>query len=302
MEDASSNYGRITRLLLLTLAALLGGRWCYMRFIAQPTSGQRPPMLLHDYEHCSVADPILVGTHHKTGTVLLQHIFKDACPILGWSCTFNDNPIRCNGPEQARAAGLQLCFYQHGVRFKLGGGTRYRFVHAVRDPLEVVLSGYQYHLKTTERWARRPDKRYNGSSYREYLNSLPVEAGLRAEVKHSLRDALKTMPRLTNRTSTNPCTLTLRLEDFSAQWDKSVARLWDLMGVRDAALVAKLNRRIARHNVNANKRFNKHVERNASSSRAGLRRLLRDMPALYEQIQRVREKINYPTIGREASA
>jgi hypothetical protein len=101
-----------------------------------------------------------LAPQHKTGTVLLQHLLKDACPILGWKCTFNDGersevptnasvlgshvrksrpplrpiwypkpgvriplaavPTKCNGPEQARAAGLHLCFQQHGVRFKLG--------------------------------------------------------------------------------------------------------------------------------------------------------------------------------------
>ena len=113
--------------------------------------------------HVSLAPP-----QHKTGTVLLQHLLKDACPILGWKCTFNDGersecpteasqrqsipgfrpglsrqqvppaaapdlvsdawrsnhlaavPTKCNGPEQARAAGLDMCFQQHGVRFKLG--------------------------------------------------------------------------------------------------------------------------------------------------------------------------------------
>ncbi|KAL3893069.1 MAG: hypothetical protein SGPRY_014505, partial [Prymnesium sp.] len=62
----------------------------------------------------------------------LQHIFKDACPILGWRCAFNDIPVRCKSPQAARAAGLHLCFNQHGVRFKLAGSESYRFIHAVR--------------------------------------------------------------------------------------------------------------------------------------------------------------------------
>ena len=96
------------------------------------------------FAQCHTRAPILVGTHHKTGTVLLQHIFKEACAILMWRCSFNHRPLPCSSPEEAVAGGLQLCFLQHGVRFKLQGNhTPYRFVHAVRDPMEVVLSGYQ---------------------------------------------------------------------------------------------------------------------------------------------------------------
>jgi hypothetical protein len=171
------------------------------------------------FAQCHTHAPILVGTHHKTGTVLLQHIFKEACAILMWRCSFNHRPLPCSSPEEAVANGLQLCFLQHGVRFKLSGGSSYRFVHAIRDPMEVVLSGYDYHLHTTERWANvRYKGRWNGTTYVRYLNALPLSEGLQAELTHSLRDSLKTMPRLLNRTGDNPCTLTVRLEDFEHDW------------------------------------------------------------------------------------
>ena len=69
------------------------------------------------FAQCHTHAPILVGTHHKTGTVLLQHIFKEACAILMWRCSFNHRPLPCSSPEEAVANGLQLCFLQHGVRF-----------------------------------------------------------------------------------------------------------------------------------------------------------------------------------------
>ena len=101
---------------------------------------------------CHDGSPILIGTHHKTGTVLLQHLFKDICPKLGWRCTFNNKPTRCDGPATARRERLHLCLLQHGVRFKLpaaASGERFRFVHVIRDPFEVVLSGYQYAAATS---------------------------------------------------------------------------------------------------------------------------------------------------------
>ena len=278
------------RVLLAALAAtLLAVR---LSFPQRPTH----------FQQCHGDSPILVGTHHKTGTVLLKHIFlKEVCPILGWKCSFDHDPVQCASPEQARAAGLQLCFLQHGIRFKgiQQSATPYRFIHAVRDPLEVVLSGYQYHLKTTERWANRPDRRFNGTSYRQYLNTLPLADGLRAEVKHSLRDALKTMPRLLNRTAARPCTLTVRLEDFERDWAGTVAKMWDLIGV-DASTARRLDRAVAKHNVyGARPRyFNKHVEKNASS-RSGMRQSIRHLAEPYAKIRSVRAKLGYPLVGRE---
>ena len=103
----------------------------------------------HPYRACNNT-PILVGTHHKTGTVLLQHILKDA-RLLQWQCTFNHRPTFCASPEDAQGE-LQLCFLQPAF----GSAEERRAVplHA-RDtrPFEVVISGYQYHLRTTEKWA-----------------------------------------------------------------------------------------------------------------------------------------------------
>lgn len=260
------------------------------------------PLQPTPFQQCHGDSPILIGTHHKTGTVLLKHVFlKEVCPMLGWRCSFDNQPVPCSSPEQARAAGLQLCFLQHGIRFKLQGHTPYRFIHAIRDPLEVVVSGYQYHLKTTEKWALRPNRRYNGTSYRAYLNSLPLREGLQAEAKHSMRDALKTMPRLYNRTA-GPCTLTVRLEDFEKDWSGTVGRIWDLLGV-DAYTSRRLHRAVAKHNVyGARPRYyNKHVETNASS-RGAMRQTLGHVTDAYSKIRAVRAKIGYPATGREGQA
>ena len=254
-----------------------------------------------EFGDCPVDSPILIGTHHKTGTVLLRHILREVCPLLQWRCSVDDVPTTCRSPEQAQTAGLQLCFQQHAIRLKVQDSpVPYRFVHIIRDPLEVVLSGYQYHLKTTERWAVRPDKRYKNKSYRGYLNSLSLADGLAAELKHSLKDNLKTMPRVLNRTATRPCTLTLRLEDFERDWRGTTARLWDLFGVQDSGVAARLDTEVAKHNVYQSSRprlTNKHVGN--VTSRGTMRAAVRSLPAVYGKIQHVRRQTGFPEIGKE---
>ena len=254
-----------------------------------------------EFGHCQNDSPILIGTHHKTGTVLMRHILREVCPMLQWRCSVDDVPTTCRTPEQAQTAGLQLCFQQHAIRLKVQGSqTPYRFVHVIRDPLEVVLSGYEYHLKTTERWALRPDKRFKNKSYRSYLNSLSLAEGLAAELKHSLHDNLKTMPRVLNRTGGRPCTLTLRLEDFERDWRGTTARLWDLFGVQGAGVSARLDREIAKHNVYQSNRprlTNAHVGN--VTSRGAMRAVVRSLPAVYQKIQHVRKQIGFPAVGKE---
>ena len=72
----------------------------------------------------------------------------------------------------------------------------------------------------------------------------------------------------------NPCTLTTRLEDFSNDWDGTIHRIWDLLGVRDPAMITRLTDEVASHNVYSKGkplRYNRHVS-NASSGRDGMRR------------------------------
>jgi len=283
-----------TRLLLATLAVVLclGGHMAL-----------RPPAPT-PFATCHGDSPILIGTHHKTGTVLMRHILRTICPLLNWRCSIDNEPMTCNSADQARAAGFQVCFLQHGIQFKKVQSTErpFRFVHVMRDPMEVVISGYKYHLKTTERWALRPDKRYNGTSYRQYLNTLSMTDGLRAELKHSMKDALKTMPRLLNRTQDRPCTLTLRLEDFERDWRGTTARLWDVLGVQDPGVALRLDEAIAKHDVYHSDRpgyYNPHVTSGAAGSRGAVRALIRGVPDLYSRIQDVRRRLGYPIEGRE---
>ncbi len=71
----------------------------------------------------------------------------------------------------------------------------FRGTHMVRDPRDMLVSGYHYHLWTEEAWANVPidgqgdlsllaehDPTCRKRSYREYLNDLPLEQGLLAEM------------------------------------------------------------------------------------------------------------------------
>ena len=116
-----------------------------------------------------------------------------------------------------------------------------------------------------------------------------------------MRDALKTMPRLLNRTAGRPCTLTLKLEDFESDWRGATARLWDLIGVSDRATFETLERVALRHNVyggGSSGRYNAHVSVNRTA-KGRLRAQLASMPEQYELLQQARARLGYPIVGKE---
>uniref|UniRef100_A0A7S3X6W7 Sulfotransferase domain-containing protein n=1 Tax=Emiliania huxleyi TaxID=2903 RepID=A0A7S3X6W7_EMIHU len=305
--DVDSSRATLRTLLYTALAGVVIWRW----HATHPPASPPPPSSVARFAQCDGSSPVLVGTHHKSGTVLLTHLLRDACRALRWTCVFNhDGGRHCASASEARALGARICFLQHGIRFQGlaaappgAEAEAYRFVHAVRDPLELVLSGYSYHLRTTERWANRPERRWNGTTYRRYLNALPLEAGLLAEMRHSARDNLKTMPRLHARVGARPCTLTLRFEDFSRDWEGTLSSLWALLGVREAAQLAALARVSEKHNVyRHNTTRGRHVSSTSSDRRTAMRQLLRRNRDAIARIREVRRQIGYPRVGQEGSA
>ena len=261
-----------------------------------------PRWYWNNYQHCTARGrvPILIGTHHKSGTVLMRHIMSDTCRALKWNCVFNDKPRRCRSPREAARNNIDVCFLEHGGRFrKLGDGLPYRFIHVMRDPLEMVISAYQYHLNTTESWAHRRQSRWNGTTYVQYLRSLPLRQGLIAEVQRSFRDSLKSMPSLYNRTAAHPCTLNLHLEDFARDYSRTTRRMWDLLGITDRRTLNMLNERAAQHNIYSRSRHIASRHSTSKTQKQEMRAHLRAAHKAYVRIQEVRTQAGFPSVGRE---
>ncbi len=106
---------------------------------------------------------ILVGSHHKAGTVWLQSIFKKICQ--DYYLNF------FNGKKEELPASFDV-FLQFHSRFDLGSlVSDYRGVHIIRDPRDVIVSGCFYHQKAQEKWLHIPNKEYNGLTYQQKINS-----------------------------------------------------------------------------------------------------------------------------------
>jgi hypothetical protein len=128
--------------------------------------------------HCS---------HHKVGTVWFHSVLGEVSAAYGLRTTVvRRRPVRIDGADVA--------FFEQSRFFDRAhvDGSPWRGSHLIRDPRDMVVSGYHYHLRTTEEWALTPAEQWGGMSYQEHLRALSPHDGLLAEIRrgtgHEIHD------------------------------------------------------------------------------------------------------------------
>ncbi len=115
----------------------------------------------------------ILATHHKVMTTYFSAVLRALAFKYRLKLEIGD----------ADPTGLpDYDFYlSHNSRFDPQNLTDQRCVALVRDPRDVIVSGYFYHLWTTEAWA---NTRWDGNpSWTEQLNAVPKETGLMMEMR-----------------------------------------------------------------------------------------------------------------------
>jgi hypothetical protein len=134
-----------------------------------------------------------------------------------------------------------MAFFRSARHFHRDGlaGRPFRGSHMIRDPRDVVVSGYFYHLWTEEKWARQPDgQSWEGMSYQAYLNSVDREEGLLAEIE---RCAATTLADMAAWDYGQPEFVELRYEDVINDEPAMFRRLFDFYGFDDKAVAVGLS-------------------------------------------------------------
>jgi hypothetical protein len=126
--------------------------------------------------------PILVGTHHKTGTVWMQRTFRRIAEAI--RRTFID--LSRNMPISPGG----ILFHMHSEFPAEVLATGFRGLHVIRDPRDIVISGLRYHRDAREPWLHTAVPQFGGLSYQEKLNSLSPDDQFVFELEHSARRTL----------------------------------------------------------------------------------------------------------------
>lgn len=114
-----------------------------------------------------------VATHHKAMTTYFTAVLRP----LAFATRAKFESLAFSAPQPETDIFLSA----HG-KVDLKDLRPYRGIHVMRDPRDMIVSGYHYHKWTYEKWVHRPDD--EGLTYQEKLNSVDKATGLFMEIDH----------------------------------------------------------------------------------------------------------------------
>lgn len=262
--------------------------------------------------------PVFVGAHHKAGLTLMLKLFG------AWSGDNNIATHWCGLNSCSDFVG-KVCVQRvmSAAQFASLPTPRY-FVHSIRDPMEVVVSAYQYHkhalveqepwLNVTlgspeeDRWTKACPAMLGGlekirassppKRYQEYLQSVSTREGLLVEFEHSIAQTIAEMVGIYLGGVSDANTITLRLEDVSRDFNGTMERLFGFLGetheqrLADVALASQFDLRLHPNNPAAGVSWN-HVS--TASDKPALRAVLASSDACL-QIAELQKKLGYEPV------
>ncbi len=119
---------------------------------------------------------LCVGTHHKTGTVWMRRVLHEIkrdqdVPLM--QCH------RAGKLKKAAKTGPQIIVnWESKFPAELRALPHARFLHMIRDPRDVLLSGMRYHRKAPlgrEKFLAEKRDDLGGLTYKDHLNALPTD-------------------------------------------------------------------------------------------------------------------------------
>ncbi len=119
---------------------------------------------------------IIHSCYHKVGTVWFRRILSTIAAYYGLN-------FQKSKPHELKN-NTEIFFDDHSL-VDLSKMSNYVGSHMIRDPRDIIISGYFYHLRTNEKWVHEKKKEYGNKSYQEYLKSLSLENGILAEIKRT---------------------------------------------------------------------------------------------------------------------
>jgi hypothetical protein len=161
--------------------------------------------------------------HHKVGTVWFQTVLRRVAEHWG---------LAYQSGTQANVSSESQVFLEYTSQVDVSKWPPFRGSHIIRDPRDVIVSGYFHHRRCTEPWALAPDERFGGRSFQEHLLSLSLEDGLAAEMTDGF--APITIRDMKAWDYHNPAFLELRYEEFIANESDHWVRLFRHYGFRDS--------------------------------------------------------------------
>ena len=140
---------------------------------------------------------ILIGTHHKSGTVWMRTLFEQIAAALGAPFVRLDEHASIDLAALASTAPLQLLFQDHAFFGDIAGDTELRRgvrgCHVIRDPRDLLISAANYHGWSNEDWLHEVRADLGDRSYQQALCALDFDSTIAFEMRHSAGRAIRDM-------------------------------------------------------------------------------------------------------------
>ena len=95
--------------------------------------------------------PVCIFCYHKAGTVLLSRVFRQICEA---------NKLKfksLKGKQTQIPPDTDVILFSHSLIDVAHVVKPFVGVHIIRDPRDIIVSGYLYHRRTTEKWCINTD-------------------------------------------------------------------------------------------------------------------------------------------------
>lgn len=265
---------------------------------------------------------ILLGTHHKSGTVLLAKVFRIAAKVFAVP-RHKNNYTACARLFKTRARGICIDEHVNANSMREWLQPQQPFIHAVRHPLEMCVSAYIYHKQGAEPWLLKPLQDFGGVSLVQHYKSVDPAEGVRFECRRMVTelvesailynraqppstapsvpaaicpvmDSLVNLRVVASGTHRRRNVLSIRFEEFDSDFDDAFSRIFSFLD--SGAAIPSLLKEAAQYDLKrAQPGDEKHVS--ASEDKAPLRAFILGDVLLHSLLDSLSTLLGY-TPGR----
>jgi hypothetical protein len=240
-----------------------------------PTTVKRQPWLrrlvYRPFREDQTHELVVHCSYHKVGTVWFKRILHAVARHHGLN-------FEVVGPDSAPSP-LTDIFLQRKSKIDLGNLPSYRGSHIVRDPRDIVVSAYKYHLWTSEALVHEPRTEFGERSYQQELLRLNESDGLALEIE-------RCAPQFADMSQwdyTNPNISEVRFEDVRSDEQSEFARIFRHYGFTEEVVARSLS-------FVEYFSFNKSKQRQEARGHTGPSHLRSAIPGEWEEVLEPRHK------------
>ena len=161
--------------------------------------------------------------YHKVGTVWFSRILRSIASYYGLK-------FQKSTPDKLEK-DTEIFFDDHSL---IDPGLLINYVgsHMIRDPRDIVISGYFYHLRTSEKWALETKEEYGNMSYQELLKSKNRDDGIMLEIERTLPE----INQMAKWDYSNPNFIEIKYEDIIKNESEYFKRIFQHYGFNKKAI------------------------------------------------------------------